>query len=153
MFGELERSQAGLEAMAKSILESIKATMIPHLPKNEEQCLKKLKIGTVNLLNQKTLSEAKTAVAVGALRVDPSKKIESKLAAPYAGINMTGLKATKGKSSSRMRWCKHWTTAVLLEKTGQGESGSLEGLTFETADKLSGPIHPATSIFISTDAG
>lgn len=152
MFGELARSADKLQKTANVILDLIRNQLKPVLSKNENQCLGKLVIGTVNLLNQAKLSDAKTAVAVGALRAaGPSTGMAQ--AAAYSGINLAGLTAKKGTRSGDVRWCEHWTKLVLLQKTGQGEeAGSLEGLAFSAPGKLDGPHHQAASVFISLGA-
>jgi len=152
MFGELARSADKLQKTANVILDLIRNQLKPVLSKNENQCLGKLVIGTVNLLNQAKLSDAKTAVAVGALRAaGPSTGMAQ--AAAYSGINLAGLTAKKGTRSGDVRWCEHWTKLILLQKTGQGEeAGSLEGLAFSAPGKLDEPHHQAASVFISLGA-
>jgi hypothetical protein len=152
MFGGLTRSAEKLQKTANAILDLIRSKLKPALSKDEAQCLEKLVIGTVNLLNQDRLSDAKTAVAVGALRAaGPSTGIAQ--AAAYSGVNLTQLTAKKGIRSDDVRWCDHWTRLVLLQKTGQGEeSGSLEKLAFSTPGRIDGPLHQAASVFVSLGA-
>lgn len=144
MFGELERSKDRLEAMAKSILNLLRQSLESVLSVDEKQCLARLRIGDVSLLNQDKLSEAKTAVAVGALKA-AGQNIAITQSAPYSGIHINGLKASKGKATGEIRWCDRWSRALLLQKTGQDDEGNLQGLTFDAPGNLNRAVHPAVS--------
>jgi hypothetical protein len=145
MFGEIDRSANGIQEIAKSILKVVKDKLTPHLTAEEKAAVDKLEVGTVRLLNEKTLAEAKTAVALGALKANRAQTIDHTRAAPYSGINLT-VQSDKSTTPGEMRWCDHWTKDTIRERSGHKED-TLKGVAVKTLGKLSDPIHPATLIF------
>lgn len=122
VFGELTRKGSDFKSRCQQILEDLidaiergyeiidKAESEKETESGELDCLKRLKIASVVLLNQTNLSEAKTAVAAGALSKiadEDARKEENENTKPYIGLTFPGV-SINGSNKVSFRWCQRW---------------------------------------------
>lgn len=113
LFAELPRSKEKVQEEAHKILELLKANLTPSVTEEEAPYLRELKIASVELLNQKTLSRAKVGVAIGALSAGSSDKSRTR----YAGVSI-GQLAVNDFEAADIRWCDRWGFDELKGRLG-----------------------------------
>jgi hypothetical protein len=149
MFAGWERSKDTLKPIAEQILAKVKIELLP-LYANDAKLksrLERLSIFDVELLNQNELSQAKTAVATGALK---SGGLRSLVPAPFAGITLNGIKLND-KPSLKLRWSDRWGLSDFkkMMRLSLAEDGwdHITNLEISQPDKPAEAIHPAVSLF------
>jgi len=139
VFAEFRRLKALLKEEAGRILSMLKSHLLEsydHLDNVKEEqiereCIEKLKVFDVDLLNESNLSKAKTDVSVGALMNISQKQAQlngSEGTHPYTGITLSAIRIN-GSEPVKMRWCERWGVDVLRKKIGfQNPRLSIENL-------------------------
>ncbi|HEX8618131.1 MAG TPA: hypothetical protein VF911_11145, partial [Thermoanaerobaculia bacterium] len=113
VFAHLHRSRAEIHVEAEKILESIKEELIATATQDEAAYIRAMTIFSVNLMNERDLREAKTAVAIGALRAVTNAGALTEDAgdtSPYIGFTMQNVVVNDAKFGE-LRWCSRWTKA------------------------------------------
>jgi hypothetical protein len=109
----------------------------------EKPFLEKIYLESVDLLNESSLSKAKTSVALGALS-DGSKNTSVPDTAPFAGITIPDL-SINGSESRTIRWCKRWSFEAFRELFGR--FSEITSRDFTQPDEMKNPFDETLSIF------
>lgn len=149
-FAELSRKNETIKDEAEDILALIKHKLLPTLSEEQRQYLgDNLRIADVRLLNKDRLSEAKTAVARGALTdldTDTSTSDPAQHAYSYAGLTIRQL-TINGSTPFDLLWCDLWGKEGLRQKLGR-RVGDIKDLDFQREQNLNG-ANPVLAIFTS----
>jgi hypothetical protein len=150
LFGELRRSTETLEELSTEILDLIKRNLTENLPERKRPFLTNLRIADIVLLNKEKLSEAKTAVARGAL-TDLEASGDGQLrgsqdAQAYSGLTLSQL-SVNNLTPFDLFWHDLWGMKGLKEKTGK-RVGEIQSFEFTRSRDLQSP-NPVLSIFTS----
>jgi len=109
-FAELSRTDDAIQQEVDDILALIKVKLAPTLSEEQRKYLDRLDIANVRLLNKDHLSEAKTAVARGALTdledAQPGANMNQN-AFSYSGITVRQLRVN-GSEPFDLLWCDLW---------------------------------------------
>lgn len=143
LFAELPRKSAVLLREAKDILGLLKTRLASVVTEEEKPFLDKLYIESVDLLNQDSLSSAKTSVALGAL-YDGSRNTSVGDTAPYAGITVKDL-VINGSDPQTIRWCDRWSYDAFRDIFGR--FSYIKSRSFSQPDELKDPIDETLGIF------
>lgn len=144
LFAELPRSSKKLKEEAQQILRLLKKQLAESLSDDERQYLDGLEIFGVELLNENTLSKAKTDVAVGALNADHNRRSESDETLPYSGITVRNLKVNKFEPTT-IRWRDRWGFEEFKRKLGFMDQ--ITSTQFEQPKGLRKPLDSVLSVF------
>jgi hypothetical protein len=149
-FAELERKDQVLRDEAEWILDLIKQKLVPTLPEELKKHLgEKLTIAGVTLLNGERLSEAKTAVARGALSsLDAVVSINSAAQSPHAftGLSLEKLQVN-GSEPVDLFWFDLWGKEGLSKKLNRRIT-DIRDLDFERSHDIQ-QANPVLTIFTS----
>lgn len=127
LFGEFQRSKEKLLVECNHILELLKSRLLRNydadpLPGDlarECNALGGLKIADIDLLNERSLSKAKTDVTVGALNMRSYPAADDgRVAPPYSGITLRQVKLNVGNETT-VRWCDRWDFEAIKRKARQ----------------------------------
>jgi hypothetical protein len=157
VFGEMSRSTETLEELAIEILDLIKRNLTEDLPENKRPFLTNLRIAEIVLLNKEKLSEAKTAVARGALTDldigDTEQPRGNQDVQAYAGITLRQLSINK-LTPFDLLWHDLWGSKGFKEKTRKrvGEIQSFEFTRSRDLDQPNSVLSIFTSLGNSADA-
>lgn len=149
LFAEWRRNNDFLIEKAEHILNLLKNNLEPFVTDDEKELLHKMRINTVDLLNQNDLSRAKTGVVRGALY--EAGEIDYSQTAPFAGINIKGLKINELPPQD-IRWCDRWSLETFNEKYGKKEGVEIDAITsrsFVQPQDMSQPIDQTLAVFTS----
>lgn len=149
VFAELRRETATLHEEASDILDLIKRHLGPTLDEGKRRFLASLKIAEVKLLNRERLSEAKTAVSMGALT-----DLDLGVTAPdgaddaqaYSGITIRQLSVNESVPFD-LCWHDLWGAPGFRAKTGR-RVGDIKRFEFERTREINGP-NPTVAVFTS----
>ena len=148
-FAELERKDQVIKDEAEEILALIKKKIVPTLPDEMKKYLgDKLTIAGVILLNGERLSEAKTAVARGALSsLDVGRGANSvQVAQAFAGLSIRQLQVN-GSEPFDLLWCDFWGKEGLGKKLNRRIT-DIKSFEFER-DRGVQEADPVLTIFTS----
>jgi hypothetical protein len=149
-FAELKRTNETIKEEATEILDLIKASLLPTLPEEKKQYLgDKLVVADVILLNRERLSEAKTAVARGALaNIEAGYNTQSSArdAYSYSGLTIRKLKVN-GSEPFDLLWCDLWGLEGIRKKLGRRVS-EIKDFEFDR-DRQIHEANPVLTIFTS----
>lgn len=145
MFAEFSRFKDALKKESQEILQALKKHLLELVEPDEKDYIEKLEISHVDLLNMKTLSYAKTAVAIGALKVKASAE-EPKTMEPYAGITLTNVRVGKDLGPVTIRWNERWGFEHLKEKL-PNLADAIPSFTFDQPADFEKPFDPLLSVF------
>lgn len=143
LFAEMERRSSVLLRDAKDILKPLKAFLANSVSDEERILLDRIDITSLILLNEESLSKAKTSVAVGAL-ADPEKNRSVSDTAPYSGISVPNFQINSSEPAS-IRWCDRWSYDAFRERFGRFDT--ITSKEFEQPRELKEPIDKALEIF------
>jgi hypothetical protein len=143
LFAELPRKSSVLLREAKDILNLLKEKLVDKVSEEERPFLDKIYIESVDLLNESSLSHAKTSVALGAL-FDGSKNTSVSDTAPFTGITIPDLEIN-GSDPKTLRWCDRWSYDAFRDKFGRFED--IKTRKFAQPDELKDPIDNTLSVF------
>jgi len=143
MFAELQRKSPILLREAKDILNLLKERLASVVTEEEKPFLEKIHLESVDLLNEDSLSKAKTSVALGALS-DGSKNTAAADTAPFAGITITDLAINRSEPKT-VRWCDRWSYDNFRELFGR--FSEITSRDFAQPDELKNPFDETLSIF------
>jgi len=150
VFGEMRRSTETLEELAVEILDLIKSNLTEGLPEKKRAFLTNLTIAEIVLLNKEKLSEAKTAVARGALTDLDTGGTEqprgNQDVQAYAGISLSQLSINK-LTPFDLLWHDLWGSKGFKAKTGKRIS-EIQSFEFARSRELKQP-NSVLSIFTS----
>lgn len=152
MFAEFRRSKQELKKESEEILGVLKDHLLSYVTEDEKQFVEQLHVFDIQLLNEQDLSEAKTAVAKGALldleRDSLRTETSEESARPYTGITMKNLRINRLDRTITVRWCDRWAFETLKEKLPDSKGLSqIESIEFEPLENYRGPLDPLLSIF------
>lgn len=176
LFAEFDRSERQLKKEAQEILTLITNQLLEQVAARlaaaqtdeekaalelERQCIEKLSVFKVKLLNEAVLSRAKTAVARGALYAITHKQ-KAAAAAPrdngdeqgeqdndkerisaFTGITIRNLRLSNSAPTT-IRWCDLWSDQELLKTF---KKKRLSALDFEEPDDMRIPMDSLLSVF------
>lgn len=149
-FAELPRTKEAIMEEAEEILDLIKRKLLPTLPEERRKYLgDNMRIADVKLLNKDHLSEAKTAVARGALTdLDANSNTQNSAqnAYSYSGITIRQLRIN-GSEPFDLLWCDLWGKEGLKQKLGK-RVGDIKELDFERQRQIR-DANPVLTIFTS----
>lgn len=149
-FAELQRTNETIKEEAEEILDLIKRKLTTTLPEEKRKYLgNNLRIADVRLLNKDHLSEAKTAVARGALTdLDASSTTQNSAqnAYSYSGVTIRQLRINDSEPFDLL-WCDLWGKEGLRKKLGK-RVGDIKELDFER-DRQVREANPVLTIFTS----
>lgn len=149
-FAELPRTNEAIRQEADDILALIKSRLTPTLSEEQRTYLgDSLRIADVRLLNKDHLSEAKTAVARGALTdLEETQRSESlaQTAYSYSGISIRELRVN-GSEPFDLLWCDLWGKEGLRQKLGR-RIGDIKSFEFEREKQIR-EANPVLTIFTS----
>ncbi|MGH9843316.1 MAG: hypothetical protein ACREEM_31640, partial [Blastocatellia bacterium] len=156
VFGEMARDGKDFKKRCQQILEDIIRQIqsgYQTRPETEEtkkelECLERLKVFDVVLLNQSNLSEAKTAVAIGALaKVDEDgKQNDDEVTAPCLGLTLPAV-SFNGGPNVELRWCDRWQAEFIKKKAGLRYNDSLDHLQIEEPENPESPLDHTLTVF------
>jgi hypothetical protein len=146
MFAEFERSDEYLLRQADRILQILKEILLAHADEKDKKRLEKLKVTRVDLLNVEDLATAKTAAALGALKVTTALEQSSEKLAPYAGINIAGLKLNRLDKSIQIAWKQRWSLETINDLMKLSLE-TIDELMITGASSLRHPFDPLLSLF------
>lgn len=143
LFAELPRKSSVLLREAKDILNLLKEKLVDRVSEEERSLLDKIYIESVDLLNETSLSNAKTSVALGAL-YDGSKNTSVSDTAPFTGINVPDLEIN-GSDPKTLRWCDRWSYDAFRDKFGRFED--IKTRKFGEPEEIKDPMDDILSVF------
>ncbi len=143
LFAELPRKSSVLLREAKDILNLLKEKLAAEISDEEKPLLEKIYIESVDLLNEESLSHAKTSVALGAL-FDGSRNTSVSDTEPFAGITVRDLEIN-GSEPKTVRWCERWSYDNFRDKFGRFEA--IKNRKFNQPDELKDPIDKTLGVF------
>lgn len=147
-FAELPRTNEAIKQEVDEILELIKSRLAPTLSAEQRKYLgAQLRIADVRLLNKDHLSEAKTAVARGALTDLEEIQTGTSLnenAFSYSGITVRQLRVN-GSEPFDLLWCDLWGKEGLRQKLGR-RVGDIKMFEFERDPQVR-DANPVLTIF------
>jgi hypothetical protein len=143
LFAELQRKSPVLLREAKDILTLLKHRLASVVTEEEKPFLEKIYLESVDLLNESSLSKAKTSVALGALS-DGSRNTAAADTAPFAGITIHDLVINRSEPKT-VRWCERWSYANFRELFGR--FSEITSRDFAQPDELKNPFDETLSIF------
>lgn len=145
VFAHLHRSRAEIRAEAEKILESIKEELIATVTQDEAAYINAMKIFSVNLMNEHDLRDAKTSVAIGALRAAAAAggaREERGGTSPYVGFTMQNV-VVNDAALGELRWCSRWTKA---DFAGRANADQIRRFTFDPS-AAGVPVAPILRLF------
>jgi hypothetical protein len=145
VFAHLHRSRAEIRKEAERILESIKDELIRAATQDEAAVINAVKIFGVNLMNERALREAKTFVAIGALRAaaTPAEDREDRgSTAPYIGMTLSNV-VVNDAALGELRWCSRWAKRDFASRANADEINTFR---FD-ASPAGTPIAPVLTLF------
>ncbi|HEX6096677.1 MAG TPA: hypothetical protein VF432_10165 [Thermoanaerobaculia bacterium] len=143
LFAQLHRSKKELKAEAEKILEALKNEVIPHLTQDEAAIVNALTIMSVNLMNERDLRQAKTSVALGALKAAATAAREDRgSTAPYVGVTLSNV-SINGTSITELRWCQRWAEKDLAARV---KADHIETFNFDALE-AGKPMSTTLSLF------
>ncbi|MFN0141501.1 MAG: hypothetical protein ACKVQW_15625 [Pyrinomonadaceae bacterium] len=143
LFAELQRKSSVLMRESKEILALLKERLSKTLTDEEKPFLDKIYIESVDLLNQDSLSSAKTSVALGAL-FDGSKNTAVADTSAYAGMTIKDMEIN-GSAPKTIRWCDRWSYDAFRDIFGRFTD--IKSRSFAQPDELKEPIDDTLGIF------
>ena len=149
VFAEMRRNTQTLHDEATEILNIIKRNLAPTLDdSSKREILNNLRIAEIKLLNKERLSEAKTAVARGALTdLDGEPELQtngSPTTHVYSGFTIKQLSVNESQAFD-LNWFNLWGLRGLKEKTGMGV-GVIKQFEFARERELRNP-NPTLAVF------
>jgi hypothetical protein len=144
LFAELPRSSKKLKEEAQQILRLLKSRLLRSVADDERQYLEGLEIFGVELLNENTLSKAKTDVAVGALNTDNDERNDTDKTLPYSGITVRNLRINKFEPTT-IQWRDRWGFEEFKDKLGFMDQ--ITTTQFEQPKGLRTPLDSVLSVF------
>jgi hypothetical protein len=161
LFGEFRRSREKVRDECRQMLDLLRAELLKHYAdenlseemQRERDSLMNLRVFDVDLLNERTLSKAKTDVPVGALtnivgRREAGNGDES--TQPYAGVTLRGMRLN-GSDQFSVRWCDRWGIDDIRRKHGfhrmRGER--VDSLEIGPPESYERPLDHALAVFTS----
>lgn len=143
LFAQLHRSKKELKAEAEKILETIKDSVIPHLTQDEAAIVNALSIMSVNLMNERDLRQAKTSVALGALKAAATTARDDRgSTAPYVGVTLSNV-SINGTPITELRWCQRWDKKDLAARV---KAEHIETFNFDSL-QAGKPMSATLSVF------
>lgn len=145
VFAHLHRSRQEIRTEAERILESIKDALIEVTTQEEAAIINKLKIFGVNLMNERDLRDAKTSVAIGALRAvagAPRAAEDEGSTAPYTGVTLRNV-IVNDAALGELRWCSRWAKR---EFAGRADADVISSFRFD-ASPAGVPIASILTLF------
>jgi hypothetical protein len=143
LFAELQRKSSVLLREAKDILNLLKERLSAVVAEEEKPFLDKIHLESVDLLNEESLSKAKTSVALGAL-FEGSKNAAVADTAPYAGITFRDFQIN-GSDPKTVRWCDRWSYDSFRDIFGKFTD--IKSRSFSMPDELKDPLDQTLSVF------
>jgi len=143
LFAELSRKSSVLLREARDILTQLKLRLAEVVTEEERLLLDKIEIDSVDLLNEESLSKAKTSVALGAL-YSGSKNTSVSDTSPYAGMTIRDL-TINDSDPKTVRWCDRWSFDSFT--TLFGRFTQINSRDFAQPDELKDPIDETLSVF------
>lgn len=146
LFAQFRRSKSEIKSEAEKILESLKDAVIPQLTQDEAALVNALSIVDVNLMNERELRQAKTSVALGALKAAaaPMDAREGSTA-PYLGMTLTNV-SVNDTPIADLRWCHRWDEKDLAERVKGGQIISFHFDAHDAGEPLSSTLPLFTKI-------
>jgi hypothetical protein len=144
VFAEFARERVKLEEEAREILKLLQKFLTGVVKADERKYLAKLHIFNIELLNEKNLSRAKIAVALGALEANPERLGKSKTTSPYSGLTVNKLAVNNFKPTT-IRWCDRWGFENFKERFGMMDQ--INNANFSKPENLRQPLDPALTVF------
>ncbi len=146
MFAEFQRSREDLRGQANKILTALKEILANHLTEADKPRIEKLNVTRLDLLNEEHLAAAKTAAALGALKVAGSPaKVASNLAS-YTGMNINHMKINMIDKPLQITWNERWSLKRMNELTGL-DVEILNHLAITEPISMREPFDPLLSLF------
>lgn len=145
VFAHLHRSRAEIRAEAERILESVKEELIATVTQDEAAYINSMKMFSVNLMNEHDLRDAKTSVAIGALRAAAAAggpREDRGSTSPYVGFTMNNVVVNDAKLGD-VRWCSRWTKAGFA---GRANADLIRRFTFDPSS-AGVPVAPILRLF------
>jgi hypothetical protein len=143
LFADLRRASLVLLEEAQGILTLLKEKLAAEVTEEESKLLDKIFVDGVELLNEQSLSHAKTSVALGALS-DGSKNTTAPDTSPFAGITIRDLEIN-GMGPNTIRWCERWSYKSFKKRFGGFEN--ITSSKFAQPDELKNPIDNTLGVF------
>ncbi len=159
LFGEFRRSKEKVKEECRQLLDLLRAELLKDYEgeelseerQRERDCLLNLRVSDVDLLNERTLSKAKTDVPVGALTTVVQRQAQSngsESTSPYAGVTLGGV-SLNGSHPVTVRWCDRWGIEDIKRKHGfhhmRGER--VDNLEIAPPESYERPLDHALSVF------
>lgn len=144
------RTSAELKPEAERLLRMILRLLKDGMASQEElERIGNVKIGELTLIGEgENSGDAKTAVAIGALRASDADAANRDRIVSYTGINIGTLK-TDLKPDVSVRWCDPWTQEHIV-KVVDGDDSEMTGftsMTFALPVETGKPCDPVLSVF------
>jgi len=143
MFAQWERSNEMLKRKAEGILKSLKEVLLPFVNEKSKEYLEKMTINSVNLLNVEDLSKAKTSVALGALKGQPSTPSEQ--LRPFSGLNVEGF-SINDFPPQNVAWSERWSLENII-RMFKKDISTITNPHFKHPQALNQPYDPILKIF------
>lgn len=144
LFAEWERSKDLLKQKAEHILRMLKSNLAKVVTDEEKPYLDKIFISDLKLLNEKNLSDAKSRVALGALRASDSS-VSLADTEPFAGITIKDLQINKYPART-VRWCERWRTKSFTA-SDEDQIEQINSVNFEHPEELNNAIDETMKVF------
>lgn len=144
------RESGELMVEAERLLQMILRLLREGIASPEElERIGSVTIGKLTLIGEGTKSgDAKTAVAIGALRAPVAAAADRDRIVAYTGINIEALRAGRHSDIS-VRWCDPWTQDHVARVVGgsEGDIQGFESMTFALPPETGRPCDPVLSVF------
>jgi hypothetical protein len=148
LFAELPRRGNKLQEEAAEILRLLQEKLLDVVAEDERVYIETLSIAGVELLNEKTLSKAKTDVAVGAINASedrrPARSGGKESTVPFSGVTIKELSINDHEPTT-IRWCERWGFEEFKKKFGQMDA--IKRTKFNQPRGLKQPLDPVLSVF------
>ena len=155
LFAGWQRNAEELQAEAQKVLEKIIPRLLETLTDDKDkEILKKLAIGSVDLLNANNLSKAKTSVARGALNGGDANLL-AKESTPYVGMTIAEM-SLNDSSAQSVDWYERWSLPNLVrlfEKDMETISTRRVGLPVSLEQPFSKVLSVFTALGNASDIG
>lgn len=147
MFAELERVGSKLKDIAENILQKhLKPALLKTLAESERPLLERLKVSSVDLLNETSFREAKTSTAFGALRVTREDEMSKGNLLPYTGITIPALRINDFRPIA-IRWFDRWDKVTFQQALAEHDFADISQLACDEQETLQQPFDPLLSVF------
>ncbi len=144
LFAELPRLSQRLKREAETILTLLKDQLERHVSEEEfNNYLKKMTVGSVELLNESSLSKSKNSVALGALLATAADGGTAEKS-PYTGVNIRDLKINNFPHTT-IRWCDRWSLDEFRRRFGNMEQ--INSVSFAAPEENNSPMDGTLSLF------